>query len=204
MVFVTFWPGARFVKFASPTSSIPESAMIVEFSETVPRFITVMVMSIVDPTVVDPGVAVTEYTSRLWGEVVVVTTIVIEAERVMIKGVYVAETTRVHISVGVAAFVLMVMGSMTVGFVWFKSARLKLKPAEGGEGQLLVNIALIPVSWPVNDSFEISDTLMLVEFPTEIVNMFTAGTTAKSGPRTWTENVTVWVMRPLYAGTATV
>jgi hypothetical protein len=163
-----------------------------------------MVMSIVDPTVVDPGVAVTEYTSRLWGEVVVVTTIVIEAERVMIKGVYVAETTRVHISVGVAAFVLMVMGSMTVGFVWFKSARLKLKPAEGGEGQLLVNIALIPVSWPVNDSFEISDTLMLVEFPTEIVNMFTAGTTAKSGPRTWTENVTVWVMRPLYAGTATV
>ena len=72
-----FPPGARFVKFCWATLRPLASATTVEFSVSFPMFLTMMVMLMFDPMVADLVDGETEYTIRLCGEVVVVTTIVI-------------------------------------------------------------------------------------------------------------------------------
>src|SRR5438046_8661764 len=103
MVTVVFSPGWRFVKVWFPTVRSPTSARTVEFSGSLPIFLTVMRTLTFSPTVVDVVLGSTEYTSRACGDVVVVTTIANTRRRFVWDAAAVVVTMREWVPIGYGA-----------------------------------------------------------------------------------------------------
>ncbi len=104
------FPPTAMVAFFTPIFWSPTIAIIVAFSGTLPRFCTTTVMVTSEPTVTDVALEVTEYTDRLWGDAVWITTTRIEV--ISSEGVLCFPdpvTVRVYVPGGVVEPAVMVM-----------------------------------------------------------------------------------------------